>query len=96
VEQRGIEHPPPYAPGVANRREDDAKQTTQDDARRREVSASGDVVEVALARAIQAEVDERLPGWEGRIGLLAAELQARRHSREGVASLETRTSRRGK
>jgi len=43
-----------------------------------------------------SEVDERLPGWEGRIGLLAAEAQARRHSRQGVAFLETRARRQGK
>src|SRR5579872_211030 len=59
VEQRGIEHPATRAPNVAKRREDDAKQTTQGNARRREVSASGDVVEHALARAIEAEVEER-------------------------------------
>jgi len=96
VEQRGIEHPATGAHLVVNRRVDDAKQTTQDDERRREVSASGDVVEAALAKAIEAEVAVRLPGWEGRIGLLAAELQARRHSREGVASLDRMARRRGK
>jgi hypothetical protein len=81
---------------VADCREKDADRTTHDDAKQRAVSASGDVVEAALARAIDAEVDARLPGWEGRIGLLAAELQARRRSRQGVASLETRAIRRGK
>jgi hypothetical protein len=90
VEQRGIEHPATGAPSVVNRRVDDAKQTTQDDARRREVSASGDVVEAALAMAIEAEVETRRMGWEARVALLAAELQARRLAREGVPLLHVR------
>jgi hypothetical protein len=53
-------------------REHDADQTTQDDQRRREVSASEDVVELALAKAIEAEVDERLPEWEARLALRRA------------------------
>jgi hypothetical protein len=43
-----------------DRRVDDVKEATKDDERRREVSALGDVVELALARAIDAEVRERL------------------------------------
>jgi len=96
VEQRGIEHPATGAPLVVNRRVDDAKQATQDDERRREVSASEDVVERALARAIEAEVGARGAGWEGRVALLARELQARRHSRESVVALDTRARRRRK
>src|SRR5580658_7243426 len=45
---RGFEAPVTLAPRVVNRRLDDAKETTKDDQRRGEVSASGDVVEVAL------------------------------------------------
>jgi hypothetical protein len=87
VEQRGIEPRPPYAPSVVNRRVNDADQTTQDDQRRRDVSASGDAVEAALARAIEAEVDERATGWEARVALLAGELRARRLARSGIAFL---------
>jgi len=53
-------------------------------------------VEHALARAIEAEVEERRPGWEGRVSLLAAELQVRRHSRERVVFLGPRARERGK
>ena len=69
MEQRGIEHPAPYAPSVVNGRVNDADQATQDDQRRPEVSASGDVVVAALAKAIEAEVDERTTGWEARVAL---------------------------
>jgi hypothetical protein len=88
VEQRGIEHPPTGAPIVADRRVDDAKQTTEDDSRRRGVSASEDVVEHALARAIGGEVEERRPGWEARVSVLANELRARRLARLEVTSLD--------
>jgi hypothetical protein len=87
VEQRGIEHPPPYAPSVVDRRGNDADQATQDDQRRREVSASGDVVEAALAKAIEAEVEERRPGWERRVAALASELGARRPAASNVVAL---------
>ena len=40
VEALGIEPPATYVPIVAKRREDDADRATQDDAKRREVSAS--------------------------------------------------------
>ena len=60
VEQRGIEHQAQGAPRVVERHGNDADRATQDDERRREVSALGDVVELALARAIDAEVRERL------------------------------------
>jgi hypothetical protein len=43
----------------------------------------GDVVERALAKAMEAEVEERLPGWEGRVAVLAGELRARRLARAG-------------
>jgi hypothetical protein len=90
VEQRGIEPRPPYAPSVVNGRVDDADRATQGDARRREVSASGDFVEAALARAIDAEVAEHLPGWEGRVAGLAGELRDRRLARSSVAVLATK------
>jgi hypothetical protein len=44
-------------------------------------------VEAALAAAIEAEIETRGPGWEGRVALLAGELRARRLAREGVAVL---------
>jgi phage baseplate assembly protein W len=40
--------------------------------------AAADVVDAALARAIDAEVRERILGWESRVALLAGELRARR------------------
>jgi hypothetical protein len=95
VEQRGIEHAPPSAPRAVDRRVDDADQATKDDERRREVSASGDVVEGALAKAIEAEVQERRPGWESRVAVLAGELQARRLARERVTSLDATRRQRG-
>jgi hypothetical protein len=95
VEQRGIEHPAPSAPRVVNGRVNDADQATQDDERRRDVSASEDVVEHALARAIEAELEERNAGWEARVAVLASELGARRWARSGVAPLRGRTNRRG-
>jgi hypothetical protein len=49
-----------------------------------------DVVELALARAIEAEVADRRPGWEARVALLAGELQARRLAREGVTILNAK------
>jgi hypothetical protein len=82
-------------PIVVDRRLDDAKEATKDDERRRGVSASGDVVEVALARAIEAEVSSRDAGWEARVAALAAELRARRLARNGVATLEAKARRRG-
>jgi hypothetical protein len=87
VEALGIETPDTSSPCVALSSERDPERATQDDARRREVSASGDVVEAALARAIEAEVGERRPGWEGRVALLAGELRARRLARDGVILL---------
>jgi hypothetical protein len=75
---------------VVNRRIDDADQTTQDDERRRGVSASEDVVERARARAIEAEVEERPTGWEARVTVLASELRARRLIRQEVTSLDTK------
>ena len=87
MEQRGIEPLPPYTPSVVNGRVNDADQATQDDQKRREVSASGDVVEAALAKAIEAEVEERRPGWEGRVAALASELGARRLAASNVVAL---------
>jgi integrase len=54
-----------------------------------------DVVEQALARAIEAEVQGRSPGWEARVALLAGELQARRLARGGVATLDAKKRQRG-
>ncbi len=54
-----------------------------------------DVVELALAKAIDAEVADRRPGWEGRVALLAGELQARRLARGGVATLDAKKRHRG-
>jgi hypothetical protein len=54
-----------------------------------------DVVELALARAIEAEVADHRPGWEERVALLAGELQARRLAREGVPTLDAKRSQRG-
>lgn len=93
VEAPGIETGGTSAPDVAKRSENAATDATQADARRLDVSASGDVVEAVLARAIDAEVEERRPGWEGRVAVLAAELQARRCARGGVASLGPRIRR---
>jgi hypothetical protein len=90
VEALGIESGDTSAPIVADRRENDAKDATRGDAKRRGVSASDDVVEVALARAIDAEVDERSPSWEGRVFVLARELQARRLARASVVVLADR------
>jgi hypothetical protein len=61
---RGFEPDPSV--GVRRRRSwrNNADRATQDDAKRREVSASEDVVEAALARAIEAEVSTR--GADGR------------------------------
>jgi hypothetical protein len=87
VELTGIEPPTTLAPIVVDRRQDDAGQATKADARRREVSALEDVVELALANAIEAEVEERRRGWEGRVALLAGELHARRRAREDVPTL---------
>ncbi len=80
--------PSTSAPSVADRRQNDAKGATQGDARPSGVSASADVVEAALARAIDAEVQERRPGWEGRVAALAIELRTRRLARDGVAPLD--------
>jgi hypothetical protein len=44
-------------------------------------------VEAALAKAIEAEVEERRPGWEGRVAALASELGARRLAASNVVAL---------
>jgi hypothetical protein len=90
VEAPGIETGATSAPDVADSRENPAKDAMRGDARRPEVSASGDVVEAALAKAIDAEVEERRPGWEARVALLAGELQARRLARAGVAVFDAK------
>ncbi len=51
-------------------------------------------MEHALARAIEAEVEERTAGWEARVALLASELGARRLARSRVVPLRGRTDRR--
>jgi hypothetical protein len=83
VEQRGIEHPPPYAPSVVDRREKDAKDATKGDAKRREVSAlsgTGDPVETGLARALDRASEA---GRFDVVAQLARELEARRLARAG-------------
>lgn len=96
MEQRGIEHPATGAPLVVNCREDDAKQTAQDDQRRREVPALlaiGDPVEAALAHALGCAADA---GRFDVVARLAAELEVRRLARAGnVVTLEAKTRRRG-
>jgi hypothetical protein len=52
------------------------------------------IVEAALAAAIEAEVLDRRPWWEGRVSMLAEELRARRLARATVADLAERRSRR--
>jgi hypothetical protein len=59
VEAPGIEPPATSVPRVAERREDDADRTTQDDSKRREVSAStatssDEAIRVAAKLAIDA------------------------------------------
>jgi hypothetical protein len=51
--------------------------------------AAADVVDSALARAIDAEVRERMPGWESRVALLASELRARRLAKESAVAIGT-------
>jgi hypothetical protein len=53
-----------------------------------------DVVEAALARAIDAEVNDRGAGWEARVASLADELRARRLAREGVPILGAKAPKR--
>jgi hypothetical protein len=93
VEQRGIEHPATGASNVGDRRVDDPDQATQDDERRREVSASEDVVEAALARAIERAT---AAGRWDVVAQLAKELEARRlHQTGKVVHLTKRAARGG-
>jgi hypothetical protein len=71
------------------------KDTTQTDSKPREVSASHDIVEVALARAIEVEVEVCSAGWEGRVALLAGELKARRLALGCVVSLDVKRRKNG-
>jgi hypothetical protein len=76
---RGFEPEVTSAPSVADRRENDAKDATQSDAKQREVSASGsveDALGAALARASEA-------GRWDVVAQLAKELEARRLARAG-------------
>jgi hypothetical protein len=76
--RRGIEHPPPCAPSVVNGRAHDADQATQDDERRREVSAS----EMSWRRRSQGRSRARHCRGDGDVvGQLARELEARRLGR---------------
>jgi phage baseplate assembly protein W len=59
------------------------------------LSEVSDVVDAALARAIEAEVEARGPGWEGRVAVLTVELRTRRLDREGVVVLGRETQRKG-
>jgi hypothetical protein len=93
VEQRGIEHSPPYVRRVVDRRVDDSDQATQNDQMRREVSASEDVVEAALARAIERAT--AAGRWDA-VAQLAKELEARRlHQTGKVVHLTKRAARGG-
>jgi len=79
---------------VADRSEKVSKDATKDDARRREVSASGelcDPVEAALIRALDRASDA---GRFDVVAQLAGELHARRLAREGVAALDASRRRR--
>ena len=51
------------------------------------VGGTRNVAEAALAKAIEAEVEERRPGWDGRVAVLAGELQARRLAASNVVAL---------
>jgi hypothetical protein len=58
VEALGIETGDTSAPSVANRRENDADHTTQDDQRRREVSASTPMsTDVAIRAAAKVAIN---------------------------------------
>lgn len=60
------------------------------------MEAAADVVEAALARAIDAEVATRGAGWEARVAALADELRTRgRLAREGVVAVDAKTRHRG-
>ena len=91
----GLEPAETSASSVAERCENDAKHATLGDDKQREVSAVRDVVEAALAKAIEAEVDVRASGWEARVALLAGELRARRLARSGVVPIDTKRRRHG-
>lgn len=54
------------------------------------MEAPADVVEAALARAIDAEVASRGAGWEARVAALADELRARRLVREVVVAIDAK------
>jgi hypothetical protein len=69
---------------VADRRLNDTDHATRDDTKQREVSASGDVVEAALAKALG---EASAAGRFDVVALLASELQARRLARDGVVVL---------
>jgi hypothetical protein len=76
--QRDSKTPPTYGHSVAERRENDAEDTTQDDASRRSVSAlspDADPVEAVLAGAIARAAKA---GRFDVVAQLAQELEARR------------------
>jgi Resolvase, N terminal domain len=84
VEQRGIERSSPYAPSVVNRRVDDADQATQDDERRRGVSASPAATDDAIRLAAKVAIDAG--DYEGARALLEL-LQARPNRSASVVKL---------
>ena len=98
MEAPGIESPDTSTHCVVDRRIDDADHATKSDAKRRGVSASGDIVEAALARAIDAETETRGAGWQARVTLLATELQARRRrcARDRVLAFEGKRRQHGR
>lgn len=68
--------------------DDSSRNVTRDSV---PVAVRDDVVEHALARAIEAELNERAGGWEGRVAALAEELRARRLARaSNVVRLDER------
>jgi len=88
----GFEPHATSAPGVAKSGLEDAERATQGDAKQREVSASGDVVEAALVKALG---EASAAGRFDVVALLAGELQARRFAGGGVVTLEAKRRQRG-
>jgi hypothetical protein len=87
----GLEPGATSASSVADRRANAAKDATKDDAKRPEVSASGDDVEAALAKALEQAA---AAGRFDVVSQLARELEARRLALAGnVIPLEAKARR---
>ncbi len=82
-------------PGVAERPENDAKDTTQGDLKQRQVSAPAatctDPVEAALAKALS---EAAAAGRFDVVALLAKELEARRLACSNVVTLDAARTKR--